>query len=432
MTEKTNEWSTLDLNEDFQYVLDTLEGSHKSLFITGRAGTGKSTLLRLFRDRTQKKVVTLAPTGIAALNIGGQTIHSFFKFPAKAIGRDKIRARRDKKLFKSIELIIIDEVSMVRADMMDNIDYFLRINRENPRPFGGVQMVFFGDLFQLPPVVSTPEEHQLMEAHYESPYFFSAHVFAEYPFEMVELYRVYRQNNRQFVRLLDRVRMSQMDYDDLETLNARYLPELPDEDFYVTLASTNAIVNQLNEQRLKHLYAPEVIFTASTTGDFSERAYPADEILRLKEGAQVMFVKNDPQRRYVNGTIGVIERLTPEQILVTIVDERGVVKRIEVEKAEWEMVEYALSSTGEIEPKVKGTYKQYPLRLAWAMTIHKSQGKTFERVIIHLGRGAFAPGQTYVALSRCTTLEGIVLKQPLTPRDFIIDERIIHFFESAR
>lgn len=432
MTGDPKEWTTLDLNDDFQYVLTTLENTDTSLFITGRAGTGKSTLLRLFRDRTRKKAVTLAPTGIAALNIGGQTIHSFFKFPAKAIGRDKIRPRRNKKLFKSIDLIIIDEVSMVRADMMDNIDYFLRVNREDPSPFGGVQMVFFGDLFQLPPVVSTPEEHQLMHDHYESPYFFSAHVFAEYPFEMVELYRVYRQNNRHFIRLLDRVRMNQMDYDDLETLNARCLPDLLTDDYYVTLASTNAIVNQLNEKRLKRLHSPEVIFTASVTGDFSERAYPADEILRLKEGSQVMFVKNDPQRRYVNGTIGVIETLTPDLIIVEIVNEQGLAKRIEVEKAEWEMIEYSLSAAGEIEPKVKGTYKQYPLRLAWAMTIHKSQGKTFDRIIINLGRGAFAPGQTYVALSRCTTLDGIVLKQPLTPRDFIIDERIIHFFENAR
>jgi ATP-dependent DNA helicase PIF1 len=240
------ELTPIDYNSDFQYVMTVLENSDKSLFVTGRAGTGKSTLLRLFRDRTKKKVVTLAPTGIAALNIGGQTIHSFFSFPAKVLSRSKIQPRRNKRLFKKVQTIIIDEVSMVRADMMDNIDYFLRINREDPRPFGGVQMVFFGDLFQLPPVISTEEEHELLASQYESPYFFSAKVFSEYPFETVQLYKVYRQNNRNFIKLLDRVRMNQIDYDDLETLNERCIPDVLADDFYITLATTNLIVNQLN------------------------------------------------------------------------------------------------------------------------------------------------------------------------------------------
>ncbi|MGB0862332.1 MAG: ATP-dependent DNA helicase [Saprospiraceae bacterium] len=422
----------IDYNDDFQYVMTVLENSEKSLFVTGRAGTGKSTLLRLFRDTSKKKVVTLAPTGIAALNIGGQTIHSFFSFPAKVLNRSKIQPRRNKRLFKKVKTIIIDEVSMVRADMMDNIDYFLRINREDPRPFGGVQMVFFGDLFQLPPVISTEEEHELMASQYESPYFFSAKVFKEYPFETVQLYKVYRQNNRNFIKLLDRVRMNQIDYDDLETLNERCIPDVLADDFYITLATTNLIVNQLNEKRLKKLLSPEVVFTARISGEFSGRAYPTDDILRLKDGAQVMFVKNDSKRRFVNGTIGKIISLTQEQILVEILNENGTVRQLEVEREEWEILKYELNAKGEIESKVKGTFKQYPLRLAWAITIHKSQGKTFEKIIINLGRGAFAAGQTYVALSRCTSLQGIILKTPVVPRDIMIDERIIDFFESTR
>ena len=429
---KKNEQEQIDVNDDFQYVLTVLEHSKKSLFITGRAGTGKSTLLRLFRDTTKKKVVTLAPTGIAALNIGGQTIHSFFSFPAKVIPRSKITPRRNKRLYKKLEVIIIDEVSMVRADMMDNIDYFLRLNREDPRPFGGVQMVYFGDLFQLPPVVSTEEEMLMIQSNYESPYFFSANVYKEMPFEMIELYKVYRQNNRNFIKLLDRVRLSQMDYEDLETLNERNIPDVLADDFYITLATTNNIVNQLNEKRLQRLTGPEVIFTAMTTGDSKAKKFPAEEILRLKEGSQVMFVKNDAKRRFVNGTIGKILRLSYDQIIVEILDKNGYVKNINVDREEWEIIKYQLNSKGEIEGKVKGTYKQYPLRLAWAITIHKSQGKTFEKIIINLGKGAFAPGQTYVALSRCTTLDGIILKVPLTPRDFMVDERIVQFFETNR
>ncbi len=428
----SNSLSPIELNDDFKYVLDALEKTNQSLFVTGRAGTGKSTLLRLFRDTTQKKVVTLAPTGIAALNIGGQTIHSFFGFPPKALSKADIRPRRNKSLYKKVDLIIIDEVSMIRADMMDNIDYFLRINRNDPRPFGGVHMVFFGDLFQLPPVISTEEEMVLMTSNYDSPYFFSAKVFSEYDFEMVELYKVYRQENRGFVRLLDRVRMNRIDYDDLETLNERYDPDLEDDDFYITLAVTNLIVNQLNEQRLKRLLTPQVVFPSSTVGDVSGRTFPAEEILRLKEGAQVMFVKNDKKRRYVNGTIGKIIQLTQNQIIVEILDAKGTIKNLEVEREEWDIIKYRLNEKGDLEGKPIGTYKQYPLRLAWAITIHKSQGKTFEKIIVNLGRGAFAAGQTYVALSRCTTLGGIVLKTPIRPRDIMIDQRIIDFFENAR
>lgn len=422
----------IEVNDDFQYVLDTLELTKKSLFITGRAGTGKSTLLRLFRDSTRKKVITLAPTGIVALNIEGQTIHSFFKFPPKTINRASIRPRRNKRLYKKLDVIIIDEISMVRADMLDNIDYFLRINREDPRPFGGVQMVFFGDLFQLPPVITREEEYIFQQLGYESPYFFDAQVCQEYTFETVELYKVYRQEQRHFIRLLDNVRLNQIDYDDLEVLNERHVTDMIADDFYITLATTNNIVNQLNERKLKRLPTPEVTFTGSITGNFNNRTFPTDQILRLKEGAQVMFVKNDAKRRFVNGTIGKITQLTSDQIIVTAPNHKGQLRQIEVDRTEWEIIRYELNNKGEIESKTVGEFKQYPLRLAWAVTIHKSQGKTFDKVIINLGRGAFEAGQTYVALSRCTTLEGIILKQPITPRDIMIDERIIDFYEQSR
>lgn len=425
----------IELNSDFAYVLKELnkkEETPRSFFITGRAGTGKSTLLRLFRDTTKKKVVTLAPTGIAALNIEGQTIHSFFKFPPKAISRSSILPRRNKGLYKKIEVVIIDEISMVRADMLDNIDYFLRINRDDNRPFGGVQMVFFGDLFQLPPVVTQEEQFLLQKLNYESPYFFSANVLKNVEFETIELYKVYRQANRNFIRLLDSVRMNQLDYDDMDTLNERCITEEMEDDYYITLAATNSIVNEINEKKLKKLLTPEIAFTCITTGNVGERAFPTEQILRLKEGAQVMFVKNDLNRRFVNGTIGKIVELTQDQILVTAPNHQGYLQTIAVERTTWEIIRYELNSKGEIEAKTIGEFKQYPLRLAWAVTIHKSQGKTFDKIIINLGQGAFETGQTYVALSRCTTLQGIILKQPIRPRDIMIDERIIDFYESTR
>jgi len=428
----SKELSPIELNDDFKYVLETLEDTRESLFVTGRAGTGKSTLLRLFRDATKKKAVVLAPTGIAALNIGGQTIHSFFGLPGRLIQKTDITRRRNHHFFKKLDIIIIDEISMVRADMMDNIDYFLRINREDVRPFGGVQMVFFGDLFQLPPVVSTQEEMEMMTNNYESPYFFSATVFKEYPFTMIELYKVYRQDNRHFIRVLDRVRLNQLDYDDHEDLNERFIPDDFDDDLYITLATTNAIVNELNSSKLRLLDTPQLAFAATVTGQVTNKVFPAPTILSLKEGAQVMFVKNDQKRRYVNGTIGKIVKLTPFEITVELVNIEGQIKYITVEQAEWEIIRYGLNQKGEVSGKVVGVYKQYPLRLAWAVTIHKSQGKTFERVIINLGRGAFAAGQTYVALSRSTTLGGIILKTRINPRDIMIDERIIDFYESSR
>lgn len=423
----------LELSKDFQYALDVLEKTDRSLFVTGRAGTGKSTLLQLFRNTTRKKTVVLAPTGVAALNVKGQTIHSFFGFPSKPLNKSDIRKRKNHKLYENIEVLIIDEISMVRADLLDNIDYFMRVNRGKMLdPFGGVQVIFFGDLFQLPPIVSTEAEMNLFQTLYESPFFFSAQVFEEgFVMEMLELHKTYRQESRHFIRLLDAVRVNQLDFEDLEDLNERYQPDFKSDDFYITLSTRNAIVDQINERELNALPTKDFTFLASVSGSFNPKLYPTEAALKLKKGAQVMFVKNDPRRRFVNGTIGRIVKIDQDNIVVEISDQQGK-RNIEVEKLEWEIQRYQVSREDQtkIETEVIGTFKQYPLRLAWAITIHKSQGKTFDKVIIDLGSGAFEHGQTYVALSRCRTLEGIVLKQKIRMQDIMVDERIVQFYET--
>jgi ATP-dependent DNA helicase PIF1 len=422
--------SPLELNRDFVYALDQLEKAGKNMFITGRAGTGKSTLLQLYRNTTRKKTVVLAPTGIAALNVKGQTIHSFFGFPPKVLTSHDIKKRRNRRLYKNMEVLIIDEISMVRADMLDNIDYFLRINREDPRPFGGVQLIFFGDLFQLPPVVASDVESMLFQLHYESPYFFSSQVFEEkLDMEMLELQKVYRQDNRHFLKLLEAIRMNQMDYDILNEFNERVDSNFDPPPFSITLTATNPTANRINQKRLAQIPFPEKIYQAKVTGNFKPTLYPTEAILRLKLEAQVMFIKNDPDKKWVNGTIGKIVDLKNDIIKVAIEDDQGITKVVDVETMDWEILKYTstLTDPNKIQTETIGTFTQFPLKLAWAITIHKSQGKTFDKVVIDLGRGAFEHGQTYVALSRCRTLEGIVLKQPLRPRDVMTDERIIDF-----
>ena len=429
-----NDLQALQLSGDFKAALDLLEKTKTHLFITGRAGTGKSTLLQLFRNTTRKKTVVLAPTGIAALNVQGMTIHSFFRFPAKPISRSEVKKVRNKKLYQKVEVIIIDEISMVRADMLDNIDAFMRLNGNHPGlPFGGVQMVFFGDLFQLPPVVSSDAERQLFQTFYDSPYFFSAKIFEHnFQMEMLELNQTYRQNSRHFIRLLDAVRLNHADYDDLEDLNERYLPDFESEDFFITLSPRNATVDAINNRELKKLDTEERSYMAKVYGMFDQRRFPTEPLLKLKIGAQVMFVKNDPERKFVNGTIGIVTKLEPHHIEVIIENEMGIQKTIEVEQLDWEILKYKVNEKNEIETDVVGSFSQYPLRLAWAVTIHKSQGKTFDKVIIDMGKGAFESGQTYVALSRCRTLNGIVLKKKITPRDVLTDDRIVEFYERGR
>ncbi|MFZ4561197.1 MAG: ATP-dependent DNA helicase [Saprospiraceae bacterium] len=422
----------LELSKDFQFALELLEKEGRNLFITGRAGTGKSTLLSLLRNTTRKKSVVLAPTGVAALNVQGQTIHSFFGFPPRMFPRSEIKRRRDKKLFKNLELLIIDEISMVRADLLDHIDYFLRLNRENPMPFGGLQVVFFGDLFQLPPVIASQEESAIYESQYPTPYFFSADVFkANFSMEMYELKKVYRQADRHFLRLLEGIRLNQADDEDLEDLNQRYLPAFEAEAYYITLTARNATADQINLRKLEQIPEREKRYPATVKGEFNPSLFPTDQVLRLKPQAQVMLLKNDPERRFVNGTIGKIIQLGEESIQVLIHEGHEKEKVIELERADWEVLRYKtnLENPFLIETETVGSFNQFPVKLAWAITIHKSQGKTFDKVVVDLGKGAFEHGQTYVALSRCRSLEGLVLKQPLRQSDIITDERVVSFYQ---
>ena len=428
----------LILNNDFRYALDLLEKGSQSLFITGKAGTGKSTLLQLFRNTTHKKVAVLAPTGVAALNVHGQTIHSFFGFPPRIISPSEAARKTSRKdllrVYKNLEVLVIDEISMVRADVLDGIDKFLRVNRENYRPFGGVQVVFFGDLFQLPPVVTRdPVESAYFSEYYESPYFFSAKIMQEQDFQLenLELSKVYRQESRHFLRLLEAVRVNNVDYDDLEDLNERYLPDFTDMDGYITLSARNATADKINQRELLLLNEPEFEFIAQVRGMFDAALFPTDLGLRLRKGAQVMFVRNDQEeRRFVNGTIGKITHIDRDTIVVESESIDGIKRRIEVPKVEWEIIRYKGGATGSLETETIGSFTQYPLKLAWAITIHKSQGKTFDRLLIDLGGGAFEHGQLYVALSRCRTLEGIVLRQRIRLQDVITDERVVDFYEN--
>lgn len=419
-----------ELSQEYQDVLDVLENTNQSVFITGRAGTGKSTLLNLFRNTTRKKIVVVAPTGVAALNVKGQTIHSFFGFPPRPDFESHITKRKSRKMYLRMEVLVIDEISMVRADILDGIDKFLRINRDKNIPFGGVQVAFFGDLFQLPPVVANHMERIKFTTEYESPYFFSAEVInRDFDLEVIELRKIYRQDNRHFIRLLEAIRTNTIDYDDLEDLNERFEPDFKSEDFYITLTSRNKTADLVNVRELGALEGVSYYFNAKIEGRFEPRLFPAPGTLELKLGAQVMFIRNDvTNRAYVNGTIGIVRTISQDKIVVEIEDKNGDRKQIKVEKEEWEILKYRVSNQGVIESEVVGTFTQYPLKLSWAVTIHKSQGKTFNKVIIDMAGGAFEHGQTYVALSRCRTLDGIVLKTKLTPRDVMVDPRIVDYY----
>jgi len=421
-------------NDEFNAILDLIENQNDNLFITGRAGTGKSTLLSLLKRTTRKNAVVLAPTGIAALNVGGQTIHSFFKFPPKMIDPRELTKRKNHRFYKKLKLLIIDEISMVRADMIDCIDIFLRNNIENSRPFGGVQVVVFGDLFQLPPVVASQFERQFLKERYGSPYFFAASVFQnEIELTMIELVTVYRQTERRFINLLDNIRTRSFDYEDLEEINQRFEGEIDEDEYSITLCATNAKVNAINNERLKQIAAPTYEFLAKVSGQFATSIFPSDQYLWLKEGAQVMFVKNDPEGNYVNGSLGRISQISNDKIIVET-KIRGEDKVLDLDRVEWEVLKY------EVDPKeperfktsVSGTFTQYPIKLAWAITIHKSQGKTFDNIIIDLGKGAFDFGQTYVALSRCRTLGGISLNKMITGRDIIVDPIIVDYYETMK
>ena len=328
----------LVLDTTFQEVLDQIEHSDQHFFITGKAGTGKSTLLQLFRKTTRKKVVVLSPTGISALNVQGQTIHSFFQFaPKLLVPHELFVIRRLVSLLKAVEVIIIDEVSMVRADVMDAIDFSLRLHRKSNQPFGGVQMLFFGDLFQLPPVVASTEEKQYFRDIYSSPYFFAANVFQkDVPIRMIELTRVYRQNERNFIRLLDAIRTMQFDYEDLEYINERYLPDEKIEEPFLTLCSINSLANEINSKRLSSIDEPSYFFHADISRDFSEKLFPTDYKLELKKHAQVVLLRNDPEKRFVNGSLGIVTSISANNIIVRIQKEDGTESEVDLPRMTWE------------------------------------------------------------------------------------------------
>ncbi len=421
------------LSDDFHSILDRLESSGDHAFITGRAGTGKSTLLQLFRNTTKKKCIVLGPTGVSALHIGGMTIHSFFGFPPRLLTADNLKVTRNSRIIQKIDMIIIDEISMVRADLLDCIDYALRVHRKNNDCFGGVQMVFFGDLFQLPPVVATDFERQFFVSTYESPYFFSAKVFAKgLKLETFELKQVYRQDEQEFLRILEAMRCQEIDEELLSVLNHRVVPQITSRKGYITLTTQNQIASRINREELVKIDQPLWKYTADISGQFNAIYYPTEPVLTLKEGAQVMFIRNDPSGRFVNGSLGVVYNISDDGIKVKTVSGNDE-KIIEVVQHEWEVLKYTVvPGSQEIKTEILGSFKQYPLRLAWAITVHKSQGKTFDRVIINLGKGAFEHGQTYVALSRCRTLQGILLAKPIRYQDVLVDERIVDFQRQMR
>jgi ATP-dependent DNA helicase PIF1 len=418
----------------FHDILDEWEETADHYFLTGKAGTGKSTLLRLFRQTTAKNVAVLAPTGMAALQVEGQTIHSFFRFPPRLLTPDQVEKPKNAKLLKSLNTLVIDEVSMVRADMLDAIDRSLQLARKSSEPFGGVQMIFFGDVFQLPPVVANREEAAWLKMHYDSPYFFDAHCMQKALVLMITLVEVYRQKEQHFINLLDAIRSGEADDEVLEKLNQRVGRTLPPDRLTVTLCSLNVHADAINRKRMGELSGAPSVYMAQTTGTINPRQIPAESVLSLKEEAQVMFVKNDPQQRYVNGTLGVVKGFTDKGVLVLPEGRTGEASQVLVEPALWEMIRYRVhpGDSPRIEHEVVGSFSQIPIKPAWAITIHKSQGQSYDRVIIDLGGGAFEFGQTYVALSRCRSLEGISLTRPLRHRDIMVDPRITEFFESNR
>ncbi len=442
-------------NTLFQLAADYVQYTNESIFLTGKAGTGKTTFLKYIKENCGKNCAVVAPTGVAAINAGGTTIHSFFQLPFTpfipensvnnfganndSINNEtvvdkhhllgRIKLNRDKReIIKQLELLIIDEISMVRADTLDAIDTVLKhIRGKHSEPFGGVQLLLIGDMFQLPPVVPNNEMH-LLNQFYNSPYFFSSRVIQNQPPIYIELEKIYRQSDDVFISVLNKVRNNQMDENALEVLNSLYNTNftLSPNDGYIILTTHNQKAATTNKAELENITKPLHSFEAVIEGNFGEQAFPADQVLQIKVGSQVMFIKNDKEkiRRYFNGKIGTVSKIENREIYVQC---KGDTDTIKVDIETWENIQYNLNQTNQqIEEKTIGSFKQYPLRLAWAITIHKSQGLTFEKAIIDAG-AAFAPGQVYVALSRCTSLEGIILQSKITTNSLQTDDRIIQF-----
>jgi ATP-dependent exoDNAse (exonuclease V) alpha subunit len=421
----------IEINPEFKKALELMEDSGRHVFITGRAGTGKSTLLNYFKEHTGKKVVILAPTGVAAVNVGGQTIHSFFRFKPDIIPSAVKRQGGDakKNIYKKLKTILIDEVSMVRADLLDCVDQFLRLNGpDETLPFGGVQMIFIGDLYQLPPVVGS-HAREIFRTHYATPYFFSARVLDGLDMAFVELEKIYRQQDGEFIRMLNAIRNRSVTDDDLALFNQRHDPTFaaPPGDFYIHLTSTNDLADAINEEQLAGLPGRSRKFKGLLEGEFGREYLPTALELKLRKNAQIMMLNNDGYGRWVNGTIGRVTGFKKDEEGETLIQaklDNGA--KVEIAPNTWEIYRFFLKE-GELSSEVVGAFTQYPVRLAFAVTIHKSQGKTFEKVVIDVGRGTFAHGQMYVALSRCVSLEGIVLRQPLKKSHILMDWQVVKF-----
>ena len=429
-------------NKEFQDALNLIQYTRQSVFLTGKAGTGKSTFLRYICEHTKKKHVVLAPTGIAAINAGGSTLHSFFKLPFYpllpddpnfSLQRGRIHeffkyTKPHRKLLEELELVIIDEISMVRADIIDAVDRILRVYSRNLRePFGGKQILLVGDVFQLEPVVKG-DERDILNRFYPTPYFFSARVFGQIDLVSIELQTVYRQTDKVFVNVLDHIRSNTVGAADLQLLNTRYGTQIEqsEADMYITLATRRDNVDYINDKKLAELPGEPVTFHGEIMGDFPESSLPTSQELVLKPGAQIIFIKNDFDRRWVNGTIGIVSGFDPIEETLYIITDDG--KECDVKRESWRNIRYKYNEEKkQIEEEELGTFTQYPVRLAWAITVHKSQGLTFSRVVIDFTGGVFAGGQAYVALSRCTSLDGIQLKKPINRADVFVRPEIVNF-----
>jgi ATP-dependent exoDNAse (exonuclease V) alpha subunit len=433
-------------NREFNLAADMVLNSNKLIYLTGKAGSGKTTFLKYIKQTAEKKTVVLAPTGVAALNAGGQTIHSFFKIAPSVYIPDDSRLRSrplpddedrstifdqfkyrkgHKNLILGMELLIIDEISMVRCDLLDVVDRLLRAFREREEePFGGVQVVLIGDAFQLPPIAR--EDHwELLRNFYDTPFFFSSRVLQEYKPHYIELKKLYRQHDIDFISLLNNIRENKVSQADIDLLNSRFLPAIfKNQNLnYVTIATHNSMVDQTNQIKLDELSTELKSYDAEVSGEFPDTMMPTEQSLKLKEGAQIMFIKNDPDKKYFNGKIGRVKSLEKDQIIVSVPGG----KDIKVNKFTWNNIRYEWNSKQKkIDETILGEFTQFPIKLAWAITVHKCQGLTFENVIADLN-GSFAPGQVYVALSRCTSIEGLVLKSRINRHVIKTDPNVIKF-----